>query len=61
MKEYTFICNAQLTSICEADEDTKFLDKEKIRDNIKKIIMDTGVFDDVVISNVQMFELDKDD
>ena len=61
MKEYTFIINAQLTSIIESKDDANPLPIEQIRENLKEILDDTGMFDDVVISSVQMFELDKED
>lgn len=61
MKEYTFVMTAKLTAIIEGFDDSKPLPKEKIAENVTEVLLNSNnILDDVVISDVQMFERDID-
>lgn len=58
MKEHTFVMNVQLTSITKTEEGEEVRPKEDISRNIKAILMEVGIFDDVVIEDIKIFERD---
>lgn len=59
MKELTRIVTVEITSIVNYEKDSEICSKEKAAESVKRELLAYKDIDDVVVTNVQDFILDK--